>query len=253
MEGTLLIAAAAGRDVELYGNKKGAGEEGEKYLSPGDVYISLEQGYHGLSTRARRNDEPGRRSSISSSKYKSRDERCTDGQAFLSLPDTKVSPMELSYLNDNLEDHEGDGHITRTDGSLEFTDHTSIPTGRMPAKIPPWDQSDSLYDEGTSFDPKSDIEGKELVVDVNQDIVRGSPKFYNSYAQLVQMKQPPHYREEEGTRVASSLTPQSQELLINPSPWCLPLHTVLTLHESIVARLAGLKKNKILRVAQKTA
>ena len=39
--------------------------------------------------------------------------------------------------------------------------------------------------------------------------------------------------------MASSLTPQSQELLIDPSPRCLPLHTALALRESIVARLAG--------------
>ena len=35
------------------------------------------------------------------------------------------------------------------------------------------------------------------------------------------------------------LTPQSQELLIDTSPRCLPLHTTLTLCESIVAILAG--------------
>ena len=61
MEGTLVIAAASGRAVELYGDNKEAGEEGEKYLSPEDVYMSLEQGDHGLSTRARGNNKQGRR------------------------------------------------------------------------------------------------------------------------------------------------------------------------------------------------
>ena len=39
--------------------------------------------------------------------------------------------------------------------------------------------------------------------------------------------------------MASSSTPQSQELLIDPYPRCLLLHTTLTLHEIIVSRLAG--------------
>ena len=37
-------------------------------------------------------------------------------------------------------------------------------------------------------------------------------------------------------------TPQSQDLLIDPSPRCLPLHNKLKLRDRIVARLAG-KKN----------
>ena len=41
VEGTLVIAAAAGRDIDLYGDKKEAGEEGGKSLSPEDVYLSL--------------------------------------------------------------------------------------------------------------------------------------------------------------------------------------------------------------------
>ena len=45
------------------------------------------------------------------SKDKSRDEKSTDGQEVLPLPDMTVSPLELSYLNDHLEDHEGDGHV----------------------------------------------------------------------------------------------------------------------------------------------
>ena len=56
VEGTLIIAAAAGRAVELYGDKKEAGEEREKPLSPEDVSLSLEQVDHGLSTRARGDD-----------------------------------------------------------------------------------------------------------------------------------------------------------------------------------------------------
>ena len=39
--------------------------------------------------------------------------------------------------------------------------------------------------------------------------------------------------------MASSSTPQYQELLIDPYPRCLLLHTTLTLHEIIVSRLAG--------------
>ena len=61
LEGTPVISAVAGRAVELYGDNKEAGEEGEKYLSPEDVYMSLEQGDHGLSTRARGNNKQGRR------------------------------------------------------------------------------------------------------------------------------------------------------------------------------------------------
>ena len=72
VEGTILIAADAGRDVELYGDKKEAGEEGEKSLSPEDVSLSLERGYHGLSTRERGNYKPGRRRSMARSKDKSR-------------------------------------------------------------------------------------------------------------------------------------------------------------------------------------
>ena len=39
--------------------------------------------------------------------------------------------------------------------------------------------------------------------------------------------------------MAYSLTPQSQELLIDTSNLCLPLHTSLTLCEIIVAILVG--------------
>ena len=56
VEGTLVIAAATGRYVELYGVKKEAGEEGGKSLSPEDFSMSLEEGDHGLSTRARGDD-----------------------------------------------------------------------------------------------------------------------------------------------------------------------------------------------------
>ena len=79
------------------------------------------------------------------------------------------------------------------------------------------------------------------MVDVNQDSVRGSPKCYNGYSQLFQLKQPPHHREEEGPGVAYLSTPQYEELLIDTSPWCIPLHTALTLCERIVARLEGQK------------
>ena len=72
-----------------------------------------------------------------------------------------------------------------------------------------------------------------------KDIVRGSTKCYNGSAQLVYPNQPPHHREEAGTGVAYLSTPQSQELLIDTSPWCLPLHTALTLRKRIVTRLAG--------------
>ena len=57
----------------------------------------------------------------------------------------------------------------------------------------------------------------------------------------MQLKQPPHHHEEEGTRVSTSLMPQSQKLLIYPPPWCIPFHTELTLRESIVDRLTGQK------------
>ena len=56
VEGTLVIYAAAGRDIELYGDKKEAGEEGDKFSYPDYVSLSLEQGDHGLSMRARRDD-----------------------------------------------------------------------------------------------------------------------------------------------------------------------------------------------------
>ena len=61
VEGALVVVAAAGRDVELYGDKKEAGEEGEKSSSPDDVYLSMEQWDHRLSTRVRGDDNPGRR------------------------------------------------------------------------------------------------------------------------------------------------------------------------------------------------
>ena len=77
------------------------------------------------------------------------------------------------------------------------------------------------------------------MVDGEQESLRGIPKCYNGSGKLVQLKQPTHHREEAGTGVASMLKPQFQELLIDPSPRCLPLHTALTLCESIVARLAG--------------
>ena len=96
-----------------------------------------------------------------------------------------------------------------------------------------------FYDEGQSIDTKSDTEGNEPVVDGNQDSVRVSPKCYNGSAQLVQLKQPPHHREESGTGVVSSSAPKSQELLIDHSPRCLSLHTAFPMGESIVARLAG--------------
>ena len=72
-----------------------------------------------------------------------------------------------------------------------------------------------------------------------QDSVVGSPKCYNGFAQLVQLKQPPHHHEEAVSGVASSSMPQSQELLIDPYPQCLPLHTELTMCERIVFTLAG--------------
>ena len=54
---------------------------------------------------ARGNDETGRHISMARPKYKSRDEKSTDGKSVLPLTDMTVSPMELSYPNDNLEDH----------------------------------------------------------------------------------------------------------------------------------------------------
>ena len=61
MEATLVIADAAGSAVDLYGDKKESVEEGDKSLSTEDISLLLERGYHGLSTRSRGNDEPGRR------------------------------------------------------------------------------------------------------------------------------------------------------------------------------------------------
>ena len=194
VEGTLVIAAASDRAVELYGDKKESGEEGEKYLSPEYVSLSLERGDHGLSTWEKRNDEPGRRRSMARSKDKSRDKKSTDGQAVLTLPDMTVSPMELSYYNDHLEDHEGYGHVTRPEEGLDITDHASIPTGSTPAKIPTRYHSAIFDDEWTIINIKDYTEGKEPVVDGNQDSVRGRPKCYNGSAQLVQPKQPPHHR-----------------------------------------------------------
>ena len=72
--------------------------------------------------------------------------------------------MELSYHNDHLEDHEGDGHVTRSNDGIELTDHASIPTGSTTANIQPRDQSDSFDDEGPIIDRKADTEGKEPVV-----------------------------------------------------------------------------------------
>ena len=105
VEGTLVIAPTSGRDVELYGDKKEAGEEGDKSSSPEDVSLLMERGDHWLSTRSRGNSELERRRAMARSKDKPRDEKSTDGQSFLPLPDMKVSPMELSYTNDHLEDH----------------------------------------------------------------------------------------------------------------------------------------------------
>ena len=106
-----------------------------------------------------------------------------------------VSPMEFSYPNDHLEDHKGDGHVTRTDEGGELTDHASIPTGSMLDKMSRRDHSDRFDDEGLIIEPKSDTEGKEPVVDGKQDIVRGSPKCYRCSTQLVQLKHPPRHRE----------------------------------------------------------
>ena len=105
--------------------------------------------------------------------------------------------------------------------------------------MPPRDHSDRFDDEGTSIKPKAGTEGKELVVYGKQENVRGNTKCYNISAQLVQLKQPPHHRDESGTGVAYLSALKYQKLSIDPSPWCLPLHTALNLHEIIVARLAG--------------
>ena len=128
---------------------------------------------------------------MSKSKDKLRDKKSTYGQAVLPLPDMMVSPMEYSYPNAHLEDYEGDGHITRPDAGLQLTEHASIPNGSTPAKIPSRDNSESFDDEGTSIEPKADTEGKERVVDDKQVSVCVRPKFYNGYAQLVQLQQPP--------------------------------------------------------------
>ena len=194
----------------------------------------LEKWDHGLSTRVRGGDDPGRRRSMARSKDKSKDKKSIDGQAFLTLPDMTVSPMEFIYPNDHLEDHEGDRHVTRPDNGIEITDHASIPTGNTPAKMPPQDHSYILYDERPSIDPKADTERKKPVVGVKQDSVRSIPKCYNCSAQLVQVKQPPYHYEEEGTVGASSSTPQSQDLFIDTSLWFLLFHTVLNLLDSIV-------------------
>ena len=113
----------------------------------------------------------------------------------------------MIYPNYQLEDHEGDEHVTITDDGLELTDHASIPTGSTPAKMPPRVYSDSFDDEGPSIDPKADTDGKEPVLGVNQDSVCVSPKCYKGSAQFVQLKQPPRHREEAGTGVASLSTP----------------------------------------------
>ena len=51
----------------------------------------------------------------------------------------------------------------------------------MPYKMPPRDHSESFDNEGPSINTKADAEGKEPVVNLKQDIVRGSPKCYNGY------------------------------------------------------------------------
>ena len=144
--------------------------------------------------KVRGDENPGRRRSMARSKDKERDKKSTDGQSVLPLPDMTVSPMELSYPNDHLEYNERDGHITRPDEGIELTENSSIPTGSMPAKMPPQDHSDSFDDEGPSIEPKSDTEVKEPEVDGKQDRVHGSPNCYNGSAQLVQLKLPPHHR-----------------------------------------------------------
>ena len=158
VEGTLVVSAI--RAEELYGYKKEAGEEEEKSSSSEDVSLFLEQGDNCLSTRVRGGDNPGKRRSIAKSENKSRGEKSTYRQVVLPLSDLMVSPMELSYPNDHLEDHEGDGHVTRPDDGLDIADHASITTGITPAKTPPQDNSDSFDDEGPSINPKADTEGK---------------------------------------------------------------------------------------------
>ena len=108
--------------------------------------MSLERGDHGLSTRVRGDDKPVRRISMARSKDKLRDDKSTDGKAVLPLPDMTVSPMELSYHNDHLEDNEGYGNVTRPDDGIELTDHASIPTGSMISKPRPRDHSD-IFDD----------------------------------------------------------------------------------------------------------
>ena len=81
-------------------------------------------------------------------------------------------------------------------------------------------------------------------MDGYQDSMRGRSNCYNGSTQLVQLKQLLHHRDEAGTRLAYSLTPQSQELLIYPSPRCLPIYTTLTLRDIIVTRLAGQKNSR---------
>ena len=123
VEGALVIAAAAVRAVEIYGDKKEAGEEGENSSSPEDVSMLLEREYHGLSTQVKGDCALGRHRSMDRSKYKLRDKKSTDGQAALPLSDMTVSPMELIYPNDHLEDHEVDGNITIPDEGLEIIYH----------------------------------------------------------------------------------------------------------------------------------
>ena len=115
-------------------------------MSPEDVSLSLELGDHGFSIWVRGDDEPGRHRSMARSKDKLRDDKSTDGQAVLPLPDMMVSPMELSYLNDHFKDHEGYGNVTRPDDGIELTDHASIPTGSMISKTRPRDHSD-IFDD----------------------------------------------------------------------------------------------------------
>ena len=93
VEGTLFIETDSVKAVELYRDNKEACEEGGKYLSPEYVSMLLERGYHGLSTRVRVDEEPGRRSSMARLKDKLRDEKSTYGKAVLPLPDMMVSPM----------------------------------------------------------------------------------------------------------------------------------------------------------------
>ena len=77
------------------------------------------------------------------------------------------------------------------------------------------------------------------MVDGKQDIICVIPKCYNGSAQLVQLKQPRHHGEEAGTRLEYLSTPQSRELIIDPSPQALTLHTSLTMCERIMDRLEG--------------